>query len=415
MNEKDLLAAVIAAPQDDRPRLAYADWCDKHDPLRGEFIRAQCEIEKLPQNDPRYGPLCSRAIQLREAHQKRWAAPLADLTFFAHFQRGFPEIVGVKVEQFAEVAERLFATTPVATISFCCSDIKDYLPGILACPHLRQLRKLSLTGLRLNDEHIVRLAETPYLSNLDTLEVGNNLFGARGVSALVQSPHLAKLTSLSLYKTPLGPEGCEALARECRLTELDDLNLYSASVGDDGAVAIGASARLSKLTNLSLGRGINGYESIGPPIKDKGAAALANARHLSSLVQLNLENNYIGDKGAIAIAHSENLSSLVQLNLKSNAIDAAGARALAGAHQFTNLRYLDLTNNILGKEGVQAFASSLLLAHLKRIGLSGNSIYSDRYVEYTDWDGSIAGGGNELMGTGEIHKVFAFPDDVKLF
>lgn len=415
MNEKDLLAAVIAAPQDDQPRLAYADWCDEHDPSRAEFIRVECEIEKLSKNDPRYRLLCSRATQLRDEHQKRWLAPLADLTFFAQFRRGFPETVGIRVEKFAEVAERLFAATPISSISLCCIDIKDYLPSILACPHLHNLRRLSLTGLKLNDEHIVQLAETPYLSNLNTLEIGDNLFGACGVSALVQSPHLTKLTSLSLYKTPLGPEGCKAFAHECRLTELRDLNLYNASVGDAGAVAI-ASAQLSKLTNLSLGRGVNGNNSLGPSIQDKGAAALANAQHLCSLVQLNLENNYIGDKGAIAIARSENLRSLMQLNLQSNAIGAKGGLALAVAQQFTNLSYLDLTNNILGKEGVQAFASSPLLTHLKHIGLSGNGgLYTDRYVEYADWDGTIVGGGYEMMGASEIHKAFAFPDDVKLF
>ena len=40
-----LLAAVCAAPDDDLPRLVYADWCDENgQPERAEFIRVQVTI-----------------------------------------------------------------------------------------------------------------------------------------------------------------------------------------------------------------------------------------------------------------------------------------------------------------------------------------------------------------------------------
>jgi uncharacterized protein (TIGR02996 family) len=46
--EQALLAAVIAAPEDDLPRLAYADLCEEHDDYaRAEFIRAQVEVSRL--------------------------------------------------------------------------------------------------------------------------------------------------------------------------------------------------------------------------------------------------------------------------------------------------------------------------------------------------------------------------------
>ena len=42
------LAAIAAHPEEDTPRLAYADWLDEHGfPIRAEFIRIQCEIDKL--------------------------------------------------------------------------------------------------------------------------------------------------------------------------------------------------------------------------------------------------------------------------------------------------------------------------------------------------------------------------------
>jgi uncharacterized protein (TIGR02996 family) len=42
-----MLRAVIARPEDDAPRLAFADWCDEHgDETWGEFIRVQCELDR---------------------------------------------------------------------------------------------------------------------------------------------------------------------------------------------------------------------------------------------------------------------------------------------------------------------------------------------------------------------------------
>lgn len=42
-----LVRAVCAAPQDDSPRLVYADWLDDNgQPERAEFIRVQCELAR---------------------------------------------------------------------------------------------------------------------------------------------------------------------------------------------------------------------------------------------------------------------------------------------------------------------------------------------------------------------------------
>ena len=50
MTPHDLLNAVIAAPDDDAPRLAYADVLA--DGERAEFIRVQCRLERASQDDP---------------------------------------------------------------------------------------------------------------------------------------------------------------------------------------------------------------------------------------------------------------------------------------------------------------------------------------------------------------------------
>src|SRR5262245_45981693 len=66
-----LLQAVIEAPDDDVPRLIYADWLEDHgETERAEFIRMQC----WP--DPRQ---VGRVGALLGMHQARWLAPLLEL------------------------------------------------------------------------------------------------------------------------------------------------------------------------------------------------------------------------------------------------------------------------------------------------------------------------------------------------
>src|SRR5215218_7287428 len=52
----DLLAAVLASPADDAPRLVLADWLDEHgQPDRAEFIRLQCELNRSKNEHARFG------------------------------------------------------------------------------------------------------------------------------------------------------------------------------------------------------------------------------------------------------------------------------------------------------------------------------------------------------------------------
>jgi uncharacterized protein (TIGR02996 family) len=60
-----LLAAVIAAPDEDDPRLVMADWYDENgDHARAEFIRVQCRIADL-QRDCR----CGSCVRIRGGGQ----------------------------------------------------------------------------------------------------------------------------------------------------------------------------------------------------------------------------------------------------------------------------------------------------------------------------------------------------------
>src|SRR3954462_12824674 len=101
--ERAFLDDIIASPEDDAPRLIFADWLEDHgDPDRAEFIRLQVELEKLPPHSVR-----ARQARAREAGRARrcgdsWRGRLREITSQAAFRRGFVEIVQLTARQLAD-------------------------------------------------------------------------------------------------------------------------------------------------------------------------------------------------------------------------------------------------------------------------------------------------------------------------
>src|SRR5437773_1472485 len=112
-----LLAAVLAAPEDDAPRLIYADWLDEHgQPERAQFIRLQVERSRLPKYDPRREVLTRLADRLFDRHGADWVAelPRVDGITWAEFDRGFPRaVVARTLSLFEKAAGRLTAAAPI--------------------------------------------------------------------------------------------------------------------------------------------------------------------------------------------------------------------------------------------------------------------------------------------------------------
>src|SRR4051794_36091905 len=73
------LAAILAEPDNDAPRLIYADWLDERGDPRGEFIRVQCQLAQYPAERPlppelaaHWGGLYPRQEQLWQLHGQGW-------------------------------------------------------------------------------------------------------------------------------------------------------------------------------------------------------------------------------------------------------------------------------------------------------------------------------------------------------
>jgi uncharacterized protein (TIGR02996 family) len=94
-DESALLSAIRASPDDDLPRLVFADWLDEHGrPERAEFIRVQCEFARAladPARKRDRNALSKRARALSRTHARQWRAELPSLSEVAwgEFRRGF--------------------------------------------------------------------------------------------------------------------------------------------------------------------------------------------------------------------------------------------------------------------------------------------------------------------------------------
>ena len=65
-----LLEEIFARPEDDAPRLVYADWLAERDPPRSKFIVVQCELATATRD--RKKALQKRSDELRVSHERSW-------------------------------------------------------------------------------------------------------------------------------------------------------------------------------------------------------------------------------------------------------------------------------------------------------------------------------------------------------
>jgi len=131
--DSPFLDAIQSTPLDDTPRLIYADWLEENDqPERAEFIRVQCELERLPENaDDRRSWLRRRESRLIEQNTDRWkdTLPKGNGITWSDFRRGFAEDVrATNGDAFLMNASRLRASTVLlgvgvlgANADFVCS------------------------------------------------------------------------------------------------------------------------------------------------------------------------------------------------------------------------------------------------------------------------------------------------------
>src|SRR5579863_2956938 len=97
--DAEYLRGIVEAPDDDRPRLEYADYLSTQQNPRAEFICIQCDLARRPPHGSEYWNLKERELDLLAAHGPDWRAPIRRISSWLDsvqlvFRRGFVEALG---------------------------------------------------------------------------------------------------------------------------------------------------------------------------------------------------------------------------------------------------------------------------------------------------------------------------------
>ncbi len=175
------LRAIIERPDDDAPRLIYADYLDERDdPTRAEFIRLQCELAPLPEEAPRRVALEARERDLLTLYHKPWAGPLVGLAHDWWFRRGFVEGITIGGNGFVTYAGFLFQLAPLREIKLT----RCYVRQLALVPQLSRLTRLVLRGVNFGDGEAALVVASPHLSQGITVELTGNRLTERGKQLL---------------------------------------------------------------------------------------------------------------------------------------------------------------------------------------------------------------------------------------
>lgn len=393
MDDAEFLAAIEAEPDNDEPRLIYADWLSERGDPRGEFIVLQCRAHQA-QGWERES-LTNQADNILRDHSETWLGALSGLadvrataqprhkvpmrmswyrrsTSYIFFERGFPDRVRVSLAEVAELDPSVLDLAPAITLRPTETPRLESDLVRLAGDRgtFEPLGGLDLETARLSPEGVVALSEGPTLERLHTLNLSGSLIegsmrsfamsgrfprlqelhlvGARldshGLEVLAQS-ELAPLRVLRLDYNAVEWGGMYQLVRAPWSTSLRILGVSRTGIGDMG---------LTEIAGASWGA-LESLDATACGATAEGVRALAQTETLRSLERLTLSDNEIGDAGAAELAESEVLrSGLDTLLLRQCAITDAGAQALAAAG-WERLQWVDFGVVRLAPETVSAW------------------------------------------------------------
>ncbi|MDY3555553.1 TIGR02996 domain-containing protein [Gemmata sp. JC717] len=350
MNDRDsLLAAVLEHPEEDTPRLMYADWLQENgDPDRGQFVRLQVEGAHAEPYSPQARECEVAAQHLLERHRGTWTRHLLKRAIGWQFVRGFVEHVGLDAATFGRDAAALFAAEPVRSVQvvrFALTVAHAPLSSLFGTPQLTRVTRLDFSKLGHDVDYFERLAECPQLGALTDLNFRSTPVPVQWLRAFLAGPALPALRALDLADIPnLSRVLAESLPRadHRRFTKLD--LSYIPFKSDEVQKAL-ASRCVRWVEELRLGW----RPQTGPgPLS---YLDLGFTFPWERLRLLDLEGQQVGDNGVREIVaelgRCRTPPPLRWLGLAQNGLGSEAIHTLVNADPRVKLYHLDLRENKL--------------------------------------------------------------------
>jgi uncharacterized protein (TIGR02996 family) len=370
MTDRDALyAAICANPDEDTPRLAFADYLQeqggKENTFRADYIRAAIRLARAELYSPDWKTarepwekLQQKVNQRMMDHKLEWVKHLKGRARAFEFERGFVGHLTVFSKRFVDEGNKFFEQDPIRSVKFVtltASSGTVPVKTLFACPHLARVSKLALDGSQLKDKDLAVVGSSKHLARLRSLSLSNEqLFTAKGLVKLLQDlPGLSELQVA--WSSTFDDKAAEVLAASPTLARLTSLNLSSHyGLSPKGMEALFASKKAAKLRELRLSVGIEYDEEHGYPLdtyryRARDGAAVAQAlpkAKFPNLRFLDLGGCLIGDAGLETIATGGGFPALRQLGLDTNRLTMSGMKRLADSAVGKQLVYLCVYGNV---------------------------------------------------------------------
>jgi uncharacterized protein (TIGR02996 family) len=338
-----LLRAIIDNPEEDTPRLMFADWLDEQgdeaSAARAEFIRFQIAEEAKAKRKHINSVGVHRFPTRREQELVRryggfepcgWCAGLPQVERVRYqnshdverFSRGFPwRVSAPDVDTFLKIAPALFEVAPITYLHLANLKINT-ARALAASPFLGRIQQWQDVYARRTDKMLAEVAKSDHLGNLREIDMTGTEITATGVMALVSAPSLRCLKRLTFASCAVGDAGVMAIAGSRACATLEHLSLTYRPLSAAAARALAGSPLRQSMRSLLLS---------DTRLDDAAALALASVEW-PRLQYLIVNNNAITDRGAEAFLDSVFWrSSECELWFSSNELSAGMGERLKEA------------------------------------------------------------------------------------
>jgi uncharacterized protein (TIGR02996 family) len=406
-DEAALLAAIRDDPEDDTPRLVYADWLDdqggESNADRAEYIRLEIDLARAGVRraaPPEWKEKQARSRSLFSKHYREWFPELFGRKNILRgvrgspgMARGFPYKLQGRFDKLLSIGQRLMQLAPFTELH----------PGDLTSWGLQQfagaswtggLRKLGLSGgYGSSQPNWAALAEGKHFEELRETYIIFGWLDRAGAARLASANPFPKLERFSFgsYSSDDAPA---ALFSGATFTGLRSLALSGggsrlSSNPMPGLKEICESAALcslkvldlrwrptpgltSMLTSATFWPGLEELDLLRNNLGDDDLAAMLNTP--SKLRRLELNDNKITEKGAELLATHPALENITTLALSGNAIRDQGVTALVNSPRAANLQKLEISGCEFGRAGITAIAESPHLENLRELRMHSNGL-----------------------------------------
>ncbi|VTS04560.1 TIGR02996 domain-containing protein [Tuwongella immobilis] len=430
--QSSLLAAVREFPEDDAPRLIYADWFEERggdfDFERAQFIRLQCALAQMGPDEPGRFDLESTEHKWLQRFTALWRAEQRIVAQQLHFRRGFPNHARLSWESFLTEAMNWLPESTVRHIALGPIPFQtDYSAPLRNHPIYQWIGSLELEDPPVNPNHLRAILSSRNLYGLRGLRlrpyypestIPGNLTYVEYLDILTHSEALRELRTLDLRGGSLSDRGAARLAQSSVLQNLQSLNLSSNRIGLAGVRNLVRSRFFPNLRRLSIGfnlldelslrqfaeaerdipfqlleltdiasisspdvchflewSGLDGIEQLrlsGSPLCESAMRVLCHPVRWEGMNRLDLNQTQLSGWSMRWLAENGHFPKLRRLDLSHNSIRDTGVRAIASASWAETLTALNLSRNQLGGPGTKALFQSTHLGLLERLDLSAN-------------------------------------------